>query len=198
MAAKGEQRRLETIDAFCGALLDTGIEMPSMDVIAAVAGTNRQSLRYHFGSKQDLIMACMEAIVTALQQNFEDSILDVGDTCTDEDVVRFLFQTDDTGTDPIKKLVNVAVTMTQTDTDLKLLVHSLFRGFEKALIQEVRATRSDASLDKVRETCFAIMSMSYGANSIASAGFTTRQTRFARKTGLRLLQGLGKKWACCV
>ena len=192
MSRKGDLRRMAVIDAFCSILLDEGIDMPSMDRVGILAGANRQSLRYHFGSKEALVKAGFNAIVSAWQQDFEDFLLGLGETCTDEDLIPFLIPSAEDEGAAMISLINIITTAAQTDDRARDLMLALFGGMEEVLIRAIRETRPKAALTSVREVAFSLLALSQGSTTLSYIGLEGRRQRHARKVAKTMLRDLGK------
>lgn len=176
------ERREEILDAFSEVANERGLADTSLRQIAARVGVTVPLLLHHFGSRDEIVEALFDRVMTNFGMRLIPHLEDLHNDECGEKLVRFLFggaftRMVQNGDALFADVIGEA----NRNAELRKQFRVIYRGFEQALFKHLKAIAPQADAESIKDCAYALISLLESNEFFLRLGFRDgRSARAAR------------------
>ncbi len=185
-----QERRAAILDAAAECIRRFGLEMTTLERIAAQAGVQRPIIRHYIGNRDDLLAALIEHLTERYRRDYETLAAKLSQRHRVQAMLKFLFAGDFLAQPDEDAVIDALLAAAAKNRRARNCLRGMYEAFENTCYTEFRSAYPNASPRRVRAIAYAVMCLAEENASLIRLGFPAERSAAARRAAELLIGSL--------
>jgi AcrR family transcriptional regulator len=188
---RGEERRLQILEAFERCLARQGLEATTLDDVAREAGVQRVMIRHYVGNRDTLIREATEHLAAQYRSRAARALDEAGDALDADALLDFFFLGDFAAGMPEQdRVADSLLAAAVSDPEVRGPLRAMYESFDELVRKHLTRCVPGAESDRLAEVSWAIVCLAEQNTIMLGLGVPPRRAQELRKIARVLVDSL--------
>lgn len=188
---RGEERRLQILEAFERCLARNGLEATTLDDVAREAGVQRAMIRHYVGNRDALVREATEHLAAQYRSRAAQALDEAGDALDVDALLDFFFLGDFVvGMPEQDRVVDSLLAAAASDTEASASLRAMYESFDELVRKHLARCLRRADPDRLGAVSWAIVCLAEQNTIMLALGVPSQRSRELREIARVLVDSL--------